>query len=227
RTCPQPRSYSATGGAQARAELPKKWKVFYTVAEDYKHRRQSKHRAEVVLVKKAIKYLEKGKVLDAPCGNGRMAVLLAEAGFQVTGVDLSDATLAVSREVLASRSLDGTILKQDLEVLEFGDNEFEGTLCFRFFHHLPNDEVKARVIGELCRVTRKTFLISYMSPWSPTMIKRRVRHALGGKKSVQHATKLMDLKALIEPRGFEFRQDLAQSRWFHSLHLACFTAKGG
>jgi hypothetical protein len=31
RTCPQPRSYSATGGAQARAELPKKWKVFYTV----------------------------------------------------------------------------------------------------------------------------------------------------------------------------------------------------
>jgi L-rhamnose isomerase/sugar isomerase len=34
RTCPQPRSYSATGGAQARAELPKKWKVFYTVADD-------------------------------------------------------------------------------------------------------------------------------------------------------------------------------------------------
>ena len=31
RTCPQPTSYSATGGAQARAELPKKWKVFYTV----------------------------------------------------------------------------------------------------------------------------------------------------------------------------------------------------
>jgi ubiquinone/menaquinone biosynthesis C-methylase UbiE len=195
-------------------------------AEAYKHRKKSKDRAELHLVQKALPYLpEGGTVLDAPCGNGRMTALLAEAGFQATGVDLSEGTLAISQEEVMKRGLKATFEKRDLEALDYQDSHFDGTLCFRFFHHLPTDEIRDRVIGELCRVTRKTVLISYMSPWSPTMLKRRLRHALGGKKSQQHATPLTDLKAFFARHGFHLSHEFAQRRFQKSLHLACFVAE--
>ena len=154
-----------------------------------------------------------------------MTLLLAEAGFSATGVDLSDGTLAISQEEASKRGLDATFLKRDLEKLDFPENHFDGTLCFRFFHHLPSDEIRARVIGELCRVTKQCILISFMNPWSPTMIKRWLRHKLGGEKSKQHPTRLADLEAFFKPHGFTLREELAQKRWRRSLHLACFVAE--
>ena len=195
-------------------------------AEAYKHRKGSKDRAEQRLVQRALHHLPSGgSVLDAPCGNGRMTALLARARFQATGVDLSDGTLAISREEVEKEGLVTIFLKRDLEALDFPDKHFDGTLCFRFFHHLPTDEIRTRVIGELCRVTRKAILISYMNPWSPTMLKRRLRHLLGGKKSKQHATNLTELKAFFETRGFRLCDELAQRRFVRSLHLACFIAE--
>lgn len=38
------------------------------------------------------------KVLDLGCGTGRIALLLAEQGFQVTGVDLSEEMLSIASE---------------------------------------------------------------------------------------------------------------------------------
>jgi len=39
-----------------------------------------------------------GPVLDMPCGTGRLLCRLAEAGFDVTGLDLSDTMLNIARE---------------------------------------------------------------------------------------------------------------------------------
>ena len=38
------------------------------------------------------------RVLDAGCGTGRVAIRLAEQGFQVAGLDVDDSMLAVARE---------------------------------------------------------------------------------------------------------------------------------
>ena len=45
------------------------------------------------------------RVLDCPCGQGRHAHLLAEAGFDVDGLDYSDALLDVARARGTSRTL--------------------------------------------------------------------------------------------------------------------------
>ncbi|MGZ0657575.1 class I SAM-dependent methyltransferase [Coraliomargarita sp. W4R53] len=195
-------------------------------AEDYLYRNQSKHRAEVNLVTRGLKYLPAGTtVLDAPCGNGRMSLLLARSGFRVTGCDLSDHTLENSREALYGEGLEGSFFKRDMEALDFVDKQFESALCFRFYHHLPTPEVRAQVVSELCRVTRKCVLISYLNTNSPTMIKRRIRHGFGGRQSKQYGTSLPELERLFSAHRFELRQDFAQLRYFKSLHLACFISR--
>jgi SAM-dependent methyltransferase len=51
--------------------------------------------------------LETGStILDMACGRGRHAKLLAEAGFQVTGVDLSERAIRDARDMARSAALD-------------------------------------------------------------------------------------------------------------------------
>lgn len=194
-------------------------------ADRYLKRNPLRHEAEVRLVRRALKHLPPGgAVLDAPCGNGRMTAVLAESGLQVTGADLSEVTLRNCRELGERSKWTATFVRQDLEHLDFADKSFDGCLCFRFLHHLPTTEIRDRVAGELCRVTKTAILVSYMNPYAPTMLKRRIRQALGGKKSVQHATALAEVRGYFEKRGFALRENLAQRRFLRSLHLACFQA---
>ena len=43
------------------------------------------------------------RVLDAPCGSGRIAVRLAEQGLAITGIDISEPEIAEARRVAAER----------------------------------------------------------------------------------------------------------------------------
>src|SRR6478752_6176399 len=45
--------------------------------------------------------LPRGRVLDAPCGDGRIARGLQAAGYEVTGVDISPTALAAAHGVQA------------------------------------------------------------------------------------------------------------------------------
>jgi SAM-dependent methyltransferase len=58
--------------------------------------------------------LAPGRALDVACGEGRNAVWLAEQGWQVTGVDFSDAALAKARLLAASRGVAPTWLQEDV-----------------------------------------------------------------------------------------------------------------
>ncbi|WP_168210711.1 class I SAM-dependent methyltransferase [Persicimonas caeni] len=59
--------------------------------------------------------LEEGSVLDLACGDGRNALFLAESGFEVCGVDISDVGLARLRRFAAERGLDVDTHQIDLD----------------------------------------------------------------------------------------------------------------
>ena len=67
-------------------------------------------------------------VLDVGCGKGRHLVPLAEAGYQVTGVDHSPEMLADCQARLAQRGLRAQLIQQDLEQLEL-DGQFDALIC--------------------------------------------------------------------------------------------------
>jgi SAM-dependent methyltransferase len=63
------------------------------------------------------------RVLDAPCGFGRHSIPLADAGYDVVGVDLSADQLGEARARAGSRD-NPVLVEGDLRQLPFADEEF-------------------------------------------------------------------------------------------------------
>ena len=92
------------------------------------------------------------RVLDCPCGQGRHAHLLAEAGFDVDGLDYSEELLALARRRGTSRALRYT--RGDMRKLPAKwTGRFDAVVnlftSFGFFLYPADD---ARVVREFARV---------------------------------------------------------------------------
>jgi SAM-dependent methyltransferase len=59
-------------------------------------------------------------VLELGCGTGRVAMKLAECGFEVTGIDQSEAMLSEARRKAASKNLEVECLKADMRDFDLG-----------------------------------------------------------------------------------------------------------
>jgi ubiquinone/menaquinone biosynthesis C-methylase UbiE len=93
-------------------------------------------------------------LLDVPCGQGRHAHLLAEAGFDVDGLDYSADLLAVARERGTGKMLRytrGDMRKMPTKWSKRFDAVLNLFTSFGFFAH-PSDD--ARVIREFARVLK-------------------------------------------------------------------------
>src|SRR5262245_15284478 len=62
-----------------------------------------------------------GRLLDVPCGHGRLAVALANRGFRVTGLDLSEDAIRLARR--ETSSVDWVL--GDMRALSW-ESEFDG-----------------------------------------------------------------------------------------------------
>ena len=192
-------------------------------AKSYQVRKTGKHLAEMKLVDRAFSLIPKThRVLDPPCGGGRVTVHLGLQGYKMSSADLSDAMLAITRENVAKNGLKGAVEKQDIEKLSYADQHFDSLISFRLFHHFPNPEIRQRAVSELCRIAKHFVAISYFSPASITLLKRNLRAALGKGKSDKHHTPLSEVKRYFAKAGFRFVKDFARTPLIHTLHVAVF-----
>jgi SAM-dependent methyltransferase len=94
------------------------------------------------------------RVLDVPCGQGRHAHLLAEAGFDVDGLDYSEDLLVLARRRGEGRTLRYT--QGDMRRLpRRWTGRFDAVLnLFTSFGFFTNPADDARVVGEFARVLK-------------------------------------------------------------------------
>jgi len=83
-------------------------------------------------------------VLDVGTGTGFIALLLAELGHQVTGVDFSAKMLEVARQKTAEFLKTLKILEGDVERLPFDDHSFDGVTARYILWTLPDPEKAIR-----------------------------------------------------------------------------------
>jgi len=200
-------------------------RVKYTkeTSKKYQQRKPSKHRAEMRVLDRAFKLIPKThKVLDVPCGGGRVTIHLSKKGYEVSAADLSEDMIEIARQALADNKLDCSVERQDVEKFTLGDRSFDTIVSFRLFHHFPNPEIRQRVAKELCRVAAHNVVLSYFSPNSWTSVKRKLRAARGGRKSDKHATSLVEVEDYFKKAGFRLVKNFARAPLIHTLHVAVF-----
>lgn len=90
------------------------------------------------------KYNISGKrLLDLACGTGELSVRLAKAGYQVTGVDLSEDMLTIAQDKAASESLHIDFFQQNMVELELIDEyDLIGIFCDSLNYVATEEEVQ-------------------------------------------------------------------------------------
>ena len=94
------------------------------------------------------------RILDAPCGHGRIARRLAAAGMEVTGVDLTPAYLEQARADPHLRPDTVTYLEGDIRALPV-DGPFDAVVCWLNSFGYYDDADCHRVLREFHRVLRE------------------------------------------------------------------------
>ena len=85
--------------------------------------------ADVDFLWKHLNLAPGARVLDVPCGAGRLALPLAERGCAMTGVDISAEFLDAAREAAAERGLSARFVQADMRRLPT-DAPFDAAFCF-------------------------------------------------------------------------------------------------
>ena len=90
-------------------------------------------------------------ILDVGTGTGFFAVLLAQQGHRVEGIDLTPAMLEEARNLSAQRNLDITFREMDAQNLSYGDESFDVVISRNLTWTLPDPE---RAYAEWFRVLK-------------------------------------------------------------------------
>ncbi|MCM8760954.1 MAG: class I SAM-dependent methyltransferase [Candidatus Omnitrophica bacterium] len=114
------------------------------------------------------------RILDIPCGTGRLSLYLAKKGYKVTGADVSQAMMDEASEKIENAGYGSEInfISGNAESLNIEDGSFDAAVCLRLLGHTPPD-ARRRIIAELMRVSKEMAIFVYYHKNSLQNILRR------------------------------------------------------
>jgi SAM-dependent methyltransferase len=103
-----------------------------------------------------------GRVLDVGSAAGAVSVMLADRGWTVDGIDISEGMVRWARERIAREGRTGlTFQVADIDALPFRDGEFDAIVAMGVIEYLHDD---AKALDELVRVLRSGGRIVLTTP---------------------------------------------------------------
>jgi SAM-dependent methyltransferase len=195
-------------------------------ATEYSNRRRD--RREKACIEACLDAISPGsKVLDLPCGTGRMTQILVERKYRVTAADASEAMLNRAKATYATyRAKTGTAVPdvpfsvRDVLATGFATDEFDGVSCIRLFHHFREAETRRQALRELGRICHGPIVVTFLNSFAldrmATWLKARLR---GRKLNNQRPIPFQTFAADIEAAGLKIDRKIAahwgvSSRWF-------------
>ncbi len=109
------------------------------------------------------------RIVDLPCGAGRMRVLLGARCRRLIQADLAAAMLR-----RRAHSEDWCLQASAL-CIPLADECLDLAFCLRVVHHFAHREERVRLLGELGRVSRRWVLASFFDAHSLPVLRDRLR----------------------------------------------------
>lgn len=111
-------------------------------------------RAEADFIAKQLQLSSAAKVLDVPCGNGRLSIELAKQGFALTGVDLAIEFMEEAQNSSTAAGVNVDWQTRDMRDLPWS-GEFDGAFCFGNSFGYLDDEANANFLKSLSQTLKR------------------------------------------------------------------------
>lgn len=118
------------------------------------------------------------RVLDLPCGSGRMMAPMMKRDYRVVGADLSEEMLEAGRRRLQGRRGLAGLVRCDIRQLPFRERVFDLVVCMRFIYYFDARQ-RAELIRSMSRLTRRWLILQYRLQETVPSFLWKLRHRAG------------------------------------------------
>ena len=144
-------------------------------------------------------------VLEVGTGPGFFAILLAEAGYRVTAIDLTPSMLAEARENAAGFADHIAFMEMNAQALDFDDGRFDVVVSRNVTWNLPEPEV---AYGEWMRVLKPGgLLLNFDANWYRYLFDDDARDAFARDRANSMEADIDDLNV---GENFDRMEDIAR-----------------
>jgi SAM-dependent methyltransferase len=107
-------------------------------------------RAEADFLQRVLEVQHNGRILDIPCGTGRLTLELANRGYRTTGVDIAEPYVRDAAAQAKQQNLPAEFQHRDMRELPWA-GEFDAAFCFGNSFGYMDDESNAAFLKTVAR----------------------------------------------------------------------------
>jgi ubiquinone/menaquinone biosynthesis C-methylase UbiE len=140
------------------------------------------------------------RILDIPCGTGKLADIVGQYGDEVVCGDISPEMMDLAKLQYSQARPDAQFVEADAAHLSYEDGYFDMVVCLRLLHRVPQD-VRILILKELARVSSRDviFSVAIVDVWQ--QLRLNIRKLLIRSTPIPCASTKQEVKQAINAAG--------------------------